>query len=196
MTVAGGVERVMVDRVRWLRARGLGAATIYQRRRVAGVEVATWLTLAGYAGLRWIEVAHFRCDDLRRNDGHHLLHLRGKGARDRLVPATRLVMAQLQRWGTRGVPWMFPRRYGRPGPRTSSIVSQIAIRDLNSVGLEATMHQARHRFATRLYEETHDVVLVQRMLGHASLKATQRYVGRADTDAATAVELITGRAAP
>jgi len=31
----------------------------------APVEVATWLTMAGYAGLRCMEIAHLRCDDRR-----------------------------------------------------------------------------------------------------------------------------------
>lgn len=39
-----------------------------------------------------------------------------------------------------------------------------------------TLHQLRHRFATVVNKATHDLVSVQRLLGHASVATTQRYV--------------------
>lgn len=38
------------------------------------------------------------------------------------------------------------------------------------------MHTLRHRFATRLYAHTRDVLLVQEALGHASPATTRRYI--------------------
>ena len=37
-----------------------------------------------------------------------------------------------------------------------------------------TLHTLRHRFATRAYEATGDLVTVSRLLGHASVATTQR----------------------
>lgn len=44
-----------------------------------------------------------------------------------------------------------------------------------------TLHTLRHRFATRAYEATGDLVTVSRLLGHASVATTQRYVATGRT---------------
>jgi site-specific recombinase XerD len=38
-------------------------------------------------------------------------------------------------------------------------------------------HQLRHRFATVVYAGCHDVLVVQRLLGHADVATTMIYVG-------------------
>lgn len=38
-------------------------------------------------------------------------------------------------------------------------------------------HTLRHRYATRIYAATGDVLAVQQLLGHASLATTQTYLG-------------------
>jgi site-specific recombinase XerD len=40
---------------------------------------------------------------------------------------------------------------------------------------EFTVHSLRHTFATRLYQQTHDLHLVREALGHAGVGTTQRY---------------------
>ena len=43
-----------------------------------------------------------------------------------------------------------------------------------------TVHSLRHAFATRLYEQTHDIRLVQRALGHARVTTTEIYTTVSD----------------
>ena len=48
------------------------------------------------------------------------------------------------------------------------------------LGKPWTAHSLRHRYATTTYEATHDLLLVQRLLGHASVRTTQIYVALPD----------------
>jgi integrase len=45
-----------------------------------------------------------------------------------------------------------------------------------------TFHDIRHTFATNRYRETADLLAVMMMLGHSSLKMTQRYLNLTDLD--------------
>ena len=42
-------------------------------------------------------------------------------------------------------------------------------------------HSLRHRYATKTYEQTHDLFLVARLLGHSSVETTQIYVAMPDS---------------
>lgn len=53
-----------------------------------------------------------------------------------------------------------------------------------------TMHALRHRFATRAYERTGDLVAVQRILGHESPQTTLRYLAIADETLRAVVEAV------
>ncbi|MET9327989.1 tyrosine-type recombinase/integrase [Tsukamurella sp. NPDC003166] len=55
----------------------------------------------------------------------------------------------------------------------------------------STMHQLRHLCATEIHNQTHDVRLVQTILGHASLATTQRYLA---VDETKVREALTSRA--
>ena len=50
-----------------------------------------------------------------------------------------------------------------------------------------TAHNLRHGFATQLYEDTRDLLLVSKQLGHKSVKTTERYVRAPDDRAAEAI---------
>ncbi|MHA2029699.1 MAG: tyrosine-type recombinase/integrase [Candidatus Kariarchaeaceae archaeon] len=46
----------------------------------------------------------------------------------------------------------------------------------NDLDYQFTCHDFRRAFITRLYNKTKDLVLCQRLAGHASIKTTQRYI--------------------
>jgi len=50
------------------------------------------------------------------------------------------------------------------------------------------IHDVRHGFATKLLRQERDIRLVQKALGHASIKTTQRYAHVLDDDVAAALE--------
>ena len=52
-----------------------------------------------------------------------------------------------------------------------------------------TLHGLRHRFATAVYRATRDIIVVQQLLGHASVATTQRYLAFTDDSLRAAVNL-------
>ena len=51
-----------------------------------------------------------------------------------------------------------------------------------------TAHSLRHRYATTTYAVTRDLLLVSKLLGHASVETTQRYIAMPDDRLRAAVE--------
>jgi len=149
----------------------------------ASERVRPWLVLAGWAGFRAKEIALLRRESvLDTAIPPMLLVARNatKGRRGRRVPASPFVLAELRTAGLPRSGWMFPRRDGKPGPCTPWLVSQLAGRCFHEAGSAATLHMARHRFASQLYQQTRDIRLVQEMLGHASPATTAIYADYGD----------------
>lgn len=138
-------------------------------------KMAAILTLAGYAGLRACEIAGLDWSDVVRTDKGAWLTVRhGKGAKQRQVEIGETVIRALQHHGIRRRGPVF---IGRDGSRMDArSVSSSANRFLRLQGVDATLHQLRHRFGTIAYELSSDLRLVQDMLGHASPTTTAGYV--------------------
>lgn len=121
------------------------------------------ILFAAKAGLRASEIAALNKADF---DGV-MLHVTGKGGRVRSIPVvdTRLKLALLN-----ADPWVFPSFAGHIGAGVvTKAVSAVLPRGW-------TCHKLRHRFASQAYAGTHDLLSVQKLLGHSSPATTQRYV--------------------
>lgn len=124
--------------------------------------------LAGEAGLRRAEVAVVHVDDLIRDMHGWSLIVHGKGGRQRVVPLTESLAAEIRQFGAHG--FLFPGQIdGHISPGWVGTV----ISELMPDGW--TMHKLRHRFATRGYAGTRNLRAVQEALGHASVATTQLY---------------------
>lgn len=129
------------------------------------------LRLAGEAGLRRAEIAQInRCDLIADLAGWTLV-VHGKGNKDRFVPLTDSLAAEVRRvMGKRR--WLLPNE-ATGDHLTPRHVGKIGSRYLpRGVGL----HAGRHRFAAQVDAKTNDLRSLQALLGHASLATTQRYV--------------------
>lgn len=142
------------------------------------------LTLAAYAGLRAVEISGLEWQDFRREpDGTAYLVVRkGKGGKQRAVQVGDTVIRALQAYGIKRRGPMFLGLEG--GPMDPRSVSSSANRHLAKYGVEATLHQLRHRYGTVAYQLSRDLRMVQEQLGHASAATTQIYT-RPSAEAAT-----------
>ena len=141
-----------------------------------------WLSLAAYAGLRCAEIAGLQRHDVI--DGDALLRVMGKGRKERMVPMGCKVRDALEDYGMPRRGYLFTRPRGAPYP--AAMVSREIAVYLESRGIDATAHQLRHRFGTRVYRQSHDLRLTQELLGHASPVTTAQYAAW-DQDAAAQV---------
>jgi integrase/recombinase XerC/integrase/recombinase XerD len=135
----------------------------------SGVPRSLVLLLYG-GGLRISEACALRWKDLV-NEGQ-ALRVHGKGGRTRLVAVPDLV------WRTLGTP-------GQNGPfvlgGTSALDTRKAFEMVRQAGKTAGLlrplhpHALRHSYATHLLTSGADLRVIQELLGHRSLAATQKY---------------------
>ena len=130
------------------------------------------------AGLRISEACQLRPEGI--DSKRMLIHVRaGKGGVDRYtVLSMRLLLCLRDYWRQRTPQngWLFPggAQAGHTHPETVRKAFRKAVRDAN-IHKRITPHSLRHCFATHLLECGADVTVVQALLGHRSLQATQRY---------------------
>ncbi len=127
------------------------------------------LRLAAEAGLRRGEIAQVHARDLVEDLAGWSLLVHGKGGRERWVPLSAELAAMVRLRCGGG--WLLPGRID--GHLSARRVGELA----SEVMPEGwTLHTLRHRFATRAHDATGDLLAVSRLLGHASVATTQRYV--------------------
>lgn len=156
--------------------------------QAAGQPMHAWISLGAFCGLRCMEIAHLRGEDVVDSRNPYLRIL-GKGGRERPVTLPRRLRDELvAEFPGRG--WMFGRMDGAPGPPSPVRVSERINRHLHDLGIPDTAHALRHRFGTKLYEATGDALLVAEQMGHASTDTTRLYVKIVADRARDAVEAI------
>jgi|TARA_Y100000294_G_scaffold75067_1_gene70733 site-specific recombinase XerD len=147
------------------------------------------MTIYG-CGLRLNEVRHLEIRDI---DGKRMMvHVRmGKGNRDRYVMLSRRLYKALRLYWAKTVP--HPQRWLFPGKNPEQPVSRTTIQEIftkarKKAGItkRASVHTLRHSFATHLLEDGTNLIVIQRLLGHRSLRSTLIYVHVARTMVASA----------
>jgi integrase/recombinase XerC len=121
-----------------------------------------------------------------------VLRIRGKGGKERLVPALPVAREAVARYVALCPFDLAPDgalfRGARGGALNPRIIAAAMERTRNRLGLPATAtpHALRHSFATHLLGAGGDLRSIQELLGHASLSTTQAYTA---VDAARLMEV-------
>lgn len=134
----------------------------------ASPRMRAWLMLMALAGLRCMEVAALRPEDVTVTATGPLLFLREvKGGGTATVPAHEAVLAALVALPVRDGLWW------DCGPH---YVSEQTNAYLHSVGVQATAHRLRHWAGTSWYRASkQDLLTTAQLLRHASVRTTQTY---------------------
>lgn len=128
--------------------------------------VRLMLELIDMCGLRRGEVCRVHSRDVVPDLVGYSLRIQGKGGNVRIVP----VPARLARRIIDAGGWVFPGAIdGHLSPRRVGELVGEALPD------GWTAHTLRHRFATRAYAVSHDLRVVQELLGHAKPETTAIY---------------------
>lgn len=145
--------------------------------------IRLWLILAAGAGLRAVEIARLRRDDLEHVNGTPVLRVReGKGGKPRSLVVSPAVAAAIETWQTGP---------GRLTPVTPAYVSNLVARHLHDLGIAATLHKARALYATIYYQASgHDVEQTMAVLGHSEYASMRHYIQSSPRTAVQAVEAI------
>ena len=144
---------------------------------IAARDAAVVTVLYG-CGLRISEGLALRGADAPLPD---MLRVRGKGAKERLVPVLPAARDAVDRYVAACPYDLAPGgplfRGARGGPLSGRIVAAVTARARMQLGLpaSATPHALRHSFATHLLEAGGDLRAIQELLGHATLSTTQAY---------------------
>lgn len=140
------------------------------------------LRLGAECGLRSHEICRVHSDDVMHDLIGYSLIVRGKGDKQRLVP----LPDDLAETITKANGYMFPGRFA-PHCEVTYVGKHLA----TLLGDGWTAHSLRHRYATTTYAATHDLYLVSKLLGHASVETTQRYVALPDERLRAALAAVT-----
>jgi len=138
------------------------------------------LTTIYACGLRLLEGARLQVPDV---DGDRkLLHIHGKGGKDRYVPLPDATLDLLRaHWRThRHSLWLFPsatQTHPALEPISRSSLQSAFVRAVKQSGVHkrAHVHTLRHSYATHLLEAGVTLPLIQESLGHTSLRTTAIY---------------------
>ncbi len=134
------------------------------------------------AGLRREEAASIRFSDMIKQNERYVLNVKGKGAKDRVVPINKRLAEAIVDWGFLiGSDGMIIRSLGRnkePGESISTTGLYHLVRKRGSmIGKpELQPHDLRRTFAELGRRAGVPISQISKLLGHASIETTQEYL--------------------
>lgn len=135
-----------------------------------------------YTGMRLSEIASLRTTSF--NSDLTTVKVLGKGGKERVIPIVERLRYDIIDYLDQISPPNICINHSkslflsnRAAPLSTSMIYRIIRRELSEAGVQGrkSPHVLRHTFATHLLNEGGDIRVIQELLGHTSLQATQRY---------------------
>jgi site-specific recombinase XerD len=114
-------------------------------------------------GIRLSELSEIRIEDIENNK----IKIMCKGRVERWIYLNKNCSEMIQKYVVN--------RKGKLFNISKVTIQYIVKKAMRDLGLNGSVHTLRHTFATMMYQETHDIRLVQELLGHKSIISTQIY---------------------
>ncbi|MCY4502440.1 MAG: tyrosine-type recombinase/integrase, partial [Alphaproteobacteria bacterium] len=136
------------------------------------------LMTAYAAGLRASELGRLKISDIDSQRMSVRVD-QGKGNKDRYVPLSPRLLEELREYWRRVRPenWMFPNQLlGRPLSRHGPAHIYSRAKKKAGIAKPGGIHTLRHGYATGLLEAGVELHIIQRRLGHSSIRSTMRYL--------------------
>jgi site-specific recombinase XerD len=173
LTRLNPAARIPVPRRARRTPRPIGEPDVATAMRAAPRDIRLMLALAGWLGLRCCELHSLQWESVSLQG--RVLIARGKGDKERVLPLSDWLLREFERYGVARSGYVFRRRDGGPGPVTAQRIGHMISRYLRDLGIDATAHQWRHRFATQLLDRDANLREVQEALGHEQLATVAVY---------------------
>lgn len=137
------------------------------------------------SGIRRSEVVEVKISDMNLDSNAVIIH--GKGNKERVAYFNNSTAEIIEKYLDEKRPeisraetseYLFPT--GQSEKMCAASINLIIDRYLKATGLKEkgyTVHDTRRAFATTVYQNTGDIVAVQRLLGHSTPSVTMRYIG-------------------
>ncbi|WP_419913297.1 tyrosine-type recombinase/integrase [Hoeflea sp.] len=136
------------------------------------------LITAYAAGLRASELGRLKIRDI--DSQRMCLRIdQGKGSKDRYVPLSPRLLEELRDYWRRIRPetWLFPNQLlGQPMSRHGPARIYKRAKEKAGIDKPGGIHTLRHAYATGLLEAGVELHVIQRRLGHSSIRSTMRYL--------------------
>jgi integrase/recombinase XerD len=149
------------------------------------IKAKTFLMTAYATGLRLNELCHLRGSDIDAAPDRMCIRVEeGKGGKGRYSILTPDLLAQLRLYwrackvGASGSDWLFANRSDPSRPLDCSSAQRYYYSARTAAGITKSggIHCLRHCFATHLLEAGIDLCSISKLLGHAHLNTTGRYL--------------------
>lgn len=145
-------------------------------KATSNIKHKAMLSLIYSCGLRRSELLNLLKTDIH-SDRMVVIIRQAKGNKDRFVPLSEKILTLLRTYYSSFRPkkWLFEGQFG--GRYSEKSLANVLVRAVENAGIKkpVSLHWLRHSFATHLMEKGTDINLIQKLLGHNSIKTTQLY---------------------
>lgn len=135
------------------------------------------ILMAGYAGgLRVSEIIGLKITDI--DSKRMMIHIHGaKGKKDRMVPLSKVLLATLRDYYLAYKPKEYIFESITGGMYSARSIQKILQHAKETAGIKkkGSVHMLRHSYATHLMENGTDITIIQKLLGHNSIRTTMLY---------------------